>query len=789
MTRMLKILLAAGLIFPGFSGAAGLGELKVISALGQPLKAEIDVVSLKEGEGESLSARIASPDAFKQAGVDFNPLLSNVKLAIAKHPDGRPYIALTSTQPVNMPFLDVLIDLSWSSGDIEREYTLLFDPVEYAKTPGISPPVALPTHKLIAPETKPVATKPAAPKPSETTKAVPAAAKSAAKTLKVEKGMTLSGIALSTKPKGVSLEQMLVALYQENSDAFLDKNMNRLIAGKVLHIPSGDEVASVDKHDAAKVVQVQAIDWNAYRKRLASYAVERKGELKRSVSGKVTASVEKPPVAPEPKEVLKLGKGGASTASAEADKAAKVKAMTDASERIQTLQKNISEMKKVLALKNKALSQEKKKPEPSFFELDNPVMLGAAGGLVVGLAGIGLLISRKRKKSVEAEPEAEMGVAAEPPMETRPALSQPIEAGHQEEAVRADPIEEAQLYFSYRRYEQAEEVLKEALKEEPGNFEAHLLLLKVLAAGGDAAKLEGAAKVLQALQPAQDVWAQAAEIGYAVDPGNPLYAGAAHAEEPPVDLSPKADNLDFDLDLSAEAEAVHEEAPQEQVADLSEVHAEEEAAEEPESEAVDFDLSSFEMPAEEEKAEEETAAPEMVDFDLSALETPAEEEKAEEETAAPEMVDFDLSALETPAEEEKGEEETAAPEMVDFDLSALETPAEEEKVEEAAAPAEEARADEAFDLSEIPSLVEAKAKPKQPEMGIPDVDLHLGEEPKAPEQKDQAWYEVATKLDLAKVYQEMGDIEGAQEILGEVMNEGDSEQKATAQAMLDSLEK
>ncbi len=117
---MLKVVLLAFLL-PSFSMAAGLGELKVMSPLGQPLKAEINLVSMKAGELESLEAHIATPDAFRQAGIEYNPLLADVKLSIATRPDGNPYIKLSSSGVVNDPFLDVLISLSSSSGRIERE--------------------------------------------------------------------------------------------------------------------------------------------------------------------------------------------------------------------------------------------------------------------------------------------------------------------------------------------------------------------------------------------------------------------------------------------------------------------------------------------------------------------------------------------------------------------------------------------------------------------------------------------------------------------------------------------
>jgi pilus assembly protein FimV len=52
---------------------------------------------------------------------------------------------------------------------------------------------------------------------------------------------------------------------------------------------------------------------------------------------------------------------------------------------------------------------------------------------------------------------------------------------------------------------------------------------------------------------------------------------------------------------------------------------------------------------------------------------------------------------------------------------------------------------------------------------------------------DGQWHDAATKLDLAKAYQEMGDIEGAREILQEVLHEGDDQQKAEAQGLLSKL--
>jgi pilus assembly protein FimV len=90
--------------------AAGLGRLTLLSSLGQPLLAEIEIVSLQAGEEDGLSARVAPREAFEQAGIDVNPVLNSVRVAIERR-DKRPFLRVTSTQPVSEPFLDMLVEL------------------------------------------------------------------------------------------------------------------------------------------------------------------------------------------------------------------------------------------------------------------------------------------------------------------------------------------------------------------------------------------------------------------------------------------------------------------------------------------------------------------------------------------------------------------------------------------------------------------------------------------------------------------------------------------------------
>src|SRR3990167_6047564 len=120
---------ALGLAAPYVANAAGLGRLSVQSALGQPLNAEIEL-TLQPGEEEGLIARLPSMSAFTQAGIEFNPALASVRFAIERR-DGRAVLKLTTTQPVNEPFLDLLVELQWATGRLIREYTFLLDPPEY----------------------------------------------------------------------------------------------------------------------------------------------------------------------------------------------------------------------------------------------------------------------------------------------------------------------------------------------------------------------------------------------------------------------------------------------------------------------------------------------------------------------------------------------------------------------------------------------------------------------------------------------------------------------------------
>lgn len=121
---------AALMLTPCLVSAAGLGGLTVLSSLGQPLHAQIDLSSVKAEELGSLTVRLASPDAYKQAGLQYGGTLAHLTLGIDKRPTGQPYIKVVSMRPANELIIDLLVDLNWSSGRMMRAYRVTLDPPE-----------------------------------------------------------------------------------------------------------------------------------------------------------------------------------------------------------------------------------------------------------------------------------------------------------------------------------------------------------------------------------------------------------------------------------------------------------------------------------------------------------------------------------------------------------------------------------------------------------------------------------------------------------------------------------
>jgi pilus assembly protein FimV len=376
---------------PAFS--AGLGKLNVLSGLGEPLRADIELLSVTPEELSTITAVIANNEAYENQGIDKPASHNDIKIEVGKNTRGAPILKLKSNQPITDAFLDMLIQVDWSSGRLLREYTLLLDPPGYtgevSDTSQTSGSTQLPLSSATTTQTpiassqdNPTATTGSA-KGIKKSKRSKAPAKSEPETLPeivtvdgqeytTQKGDTLAKIARDMKPDGVSLDQMLVGLYQANPNAFDGKNMNRLKVGQIIKAPTEESFGAISKKSASKQVRVHSANWTAYKNKLAGIVAESVPQdtetATQSSKGKVTAAEDKATV-PEngPKNVVKLSAGeslaGADktlqdkVSALQEEAIAKENALKEAESRTADLEKQISEMKKLLALKNDAMAK------------------------------------------------------------------------------------------------------------------------------------------------------------------------------------------------------------------------------------------------------------------------------------------------------------------------------------------------------------------------------------------------------------------------------------------------
>ncbi|MFZ5512559.1 MAG: FimV/HubP family polar landmark protein [Pseudomonadota bacterium] len=861
-------------------------------------------LSASREELSSLKAQIAPAEAFRQAGIEYSPALAGVRVSVEKRSNGLPYLKLTSDRPVNDPFLDLLLEVNWAQGRLQREYTFLLDPPAEALTPApiaVTPGArreATAVARPVAPQAR--ATAPADGKPLAKGSEKPAAAVGEHE---VKKGETLHKIASETQYEGISLDQMLVAIFRNNRDAFIGDNMNRLKAGKILSIPERQEVEAIEPADAQRIVRAQSADFNAYRRRLAEAAAAaepaKEAAAQQAASGKISAKIEdKVPAPAETQDQLKVSRSEAGKeaqalqgklAALEEETVAKEKALKEATSRLAELEKNVKELQKLLELKNQNLAelqkqaaagaaataakpevpapaapapkaeevkpapaaekpaepasaaepsasvaaapapapqaavpaaekpteapkpveqnaQPPKKPaapppppreEPGFFDglMENPLVL-AGGAAILGLLGLLGWRQRQKGKQEQAEPvpttsvnlatNSVFGSTGGQSVDTSVSSLQTdfsqasISAIDADEGV--DPVAEADVYMAYGRDAQAEEILLDALKNDPSRTAIHVKLLEIYAGRKNMKQFETLAGELYAQTGGVGAdWEKVATMGLKLDPGNPLYGGKAAEEGAPAPQAAAADatiivsspeklkdTWTMPGELSQIASAVESPgAAPTVVLDKAEAAAAELAP------ALDFDLDLGEPVAKQEAAPA-AEAPQTLDFDLGLDFPAAPKQEAAPALATEAPLDLDFKLPDLPEAVGGGDSGL----HFDLDLS----PAPAASGAETTLPTGSA-VDFQFDLGE-------PAAPTPAPVDLSSIDLNLEQAQavlEVPELGPEVEQEVATKLELAKAYEEMGDREGARELLQEVVKEGDAEQQRRARDMLAAL--
>jgi pilus assembly protein FimV len=468
--------------------------------------------------------------------------------------------------------------------------------------------------------------------------------------------------------------------------------------------------------------------------------------------------------------------------------------------------------------------------------MDNVTYIG--GGLAIALLALFGLSRRKKKEPIAPSEPSILGAPTDQAhslfaetggqsIDTSNSVfnSSFAPSASQLDTNEVDPVAEADVYIAYGRDAQAEEILKEALRNHPERNPVRLKLLEIYAARKDQRSFEMQAGELYGMTKGEgDEWAQAAALGLSIDPANPLYAGAPSAapissatpeaiaeqailnqmHEEGVSILPDAENL-MEMDFSAPA--IQAAQPAAQVAQPADDN------------TLDFDLGelsfepvSLDAPAAPAIAQASPAA-EAHDMAFTTSEPEAAADPEQTFDLAFDM-DFDAPAAASPALEPKplgsisldlDGNDLSAPEFNMADLShAFDLPT----LPDSAAPAPAALPDLGAMSFELPSAPAADpfALPEPPysapthsaapafDMSSLDLDLPAAEPagraveemamaPSSQADLSASHMEMETKLDLAIAYQEIGDKEGARELLDEVIKGGSHEQVSKANVM------
>lgn len=853
MVQVRKLVLAiaaASALSSGMAQALGLGELTLKSSLNQPLVAEIELLDIKDLTAAEVVPSLAPAEEFAKAGVDRQAFLNDLSFTPVLNPGGKSVLRVTSSQPLSEPMVKFLVQVMWPNGRLLRDYSVLLDPSKFspqAAAAAQAAPVSGPA--VNAPVTR--ANKVS--KPEQYTTAP---------------RDTLWEIAAKNR-NGASIQQTMLAIQALNPDAFIDGNINRLKAGRVLRLPDVVQSTALPQPKAIAEVAAQNAAWRQGRR------VGARSQLQ--VDATRRAGAEKAPKQVNTKDNLSLvsadsgkagGKGVAGDSKALNNKLAVTQESLDATrrdnaelkERMADLQSQLDKLQRLIELKNNQLaklqaegaapvaqpaavmpaelvakpeapaatpvvaqapvSEPAANPAPDVPAaqadedkygdlLTNPILLGlVGGGAIVAVLLLLLLLARRRKAQQEAEKHLRMaralseensdfaeeldlpegsfeGLEVPPPsVKLAPApapapVVAPVPAAPVERAT--DVLGQAQNHIDGGRLNQAAAILEEAVKLEPQRSDLRLKLMEVYAHQGDRSAFVAQERQLVAngdnhAQVEQLKSRFPAMVAVAATAGLAAAAVAAELDaqyvkelldEPePAEPAAPVEGLDADFDLSlddleaaspavvaSEPEVELEEFPLDDDLSFGSVLEQQTAAQESLDDLGDFDLDlGADLPASTQSDDDFLLSLEDDLKDLPAGDVPTVTEST--------LDDLDLSA--------------------DFDLSLADEM-------DAAAEPKDAFASELDDVNaELDRLAQSL---DQPEPATPSFTAE--DAAAAPEEADFDFLagsdEVATKLDLAQAYIDMGDNDGARDILGEVLSEGNEGQKSEAQEMLARL--
>lgn len=478
---MRKLVLAVAVAMAsGKAIALGLGDIQLHSSLNEPFSADIQLISDRPDELQGAVVRLAPQDAFSQAGIEWPAVLGDLKFNVVQQQGGGAVVKVTSSQPIREPFLDFIVQLQWPNGRLLREYTVLLDPPMFnGEKAAPAAPITSAPAAAVSPETS---TEPSAKAKSAASAAVPSAPgpapAQASRPAAVPQRTAVPGsygptqrsdtawaVANQVRPDpAITVQQAMLALLEANPEAFHGRNVNTLLAGYVLRVPTRDVMAAIPAPDAEREVHRQYEQWRQARLG-APVRLEASAPAAAKPSGEAAAAAEQLSrlrlAAPSNSAAEAPGAGGGQNIEKLRNDLAIALESADAARReneelrsrLSALEGQINSMQRLLTLKDGTLADmqnqsgaqtplppasespatppaveapstgpsttapaQPKQPKPpvkpaapadpsapSTDLFDNPVLLAAAGGGVLLLLALAWLMARRRREAAAGE--------------------------------------------------------------------------------------------------------------------------------------------------------------------------------------------------------------------------------------------------------------------------------------------------------------------------------------------------------------------------------------------------
>jgi len=677
---------------PAIGYSLGIGDIKMHSVLNQNLDAEIALVVLADEKSSDIKVNLAPPDKFDEAGVPWTSFLSKIKFDTKIGTNGSVIIRLSSREAVKEPFLDLLLEVSWPKGSLYREFTMLLDPPSSYKQANVP---ALTNAKSYNPETAVVPQHQLLQK--QQTKArknrfVPAPIKAvSAKTNIPDNQLTLvaptevgvaENLIIAPENEQVTDRKKVVNATSKTNDKEIVNNaspVNDALQDKVAELEKQLAVLQ-NQFQAKQVVQPEAVQTTTSRQ-----------------TGTVNSVIQQKPVQPDVKPTIQTE----------------------------------SEAKSSL----------------------NTYYLWIGG---VGAGTLSLLVWlwwRKRKLNERSDILnffASSGISKA--TESKSIFSTSIEKGNTQNAdedgkgtffneltisdfdafntdqSEIDPISEADVYLAYGRYQQAEELMRYVINDQPDRDECKLKLLEIFYSNANNHAFESYANELAKAGKKDDVefWAKVSEMGSQICQDSTLFSSE-------VKGFPSKENTIFEKTTASIVDL--DDIKNNELTDIKEHN---------------FSLSSFGETFNNEAVKEVLQPADiLLDYDSISYENEFIDEQQNNQS-----IDYDLSTI-APNTEESSKT-----------LGIIVSKAQDVKVNDEF---------ESFDFYFDKPILGLNGEDLGQQGGIEVFDLTDMDESE-------------TKLDLAKAYIDMSDTDAAKDMACEVLEKGSAEQKKVAQALLNNLE-